>query len=106
MYGAAIPFHVSTSSTKFIAQRADLQEILIHSPKNLQGAITPQRTLTCNQVLSWAAVVFRLHTRFRVVREPRWDDYIVFVAAVFNLAAMASFPGGAPTQHRVVLLAY
>lgn len=48
-------------------------------------------------VLTWLMVCFRLHTRFRVVREPGWDDYFVVLAAVFNLISMIAFLGG--TNH-------
>ncbi|KAH7089108.1 hypothetical protein FB567DRAFT_324925 [Paraphoma chrysanthemicola] len=44
-------------------------------------------------VLSWIAVGFRLHTRFRVVREPGWDDAFVVIAAVLNLVAMIGYFG-------------
>lgn len=39
-------------------------------------------------------VFFRLHTRFRVVREPGWDDYFVVLAAVFNLISLIAFLEG------------
>ncbi|KAF2625596.1 hypothetical protein BU25DRAFT_473709 [Macroventuria anomochaeta] len=38
-------------------------------------------------VATWIAVAFRLWVRFRVVREPGWDDLLVLLAAVLNTAA-------------------
>ncbi|KAF2031504.1 hypothetical protein EK21DRAFT_63184 [Setomelanomma holmii] len=58
-------------------------------------------------LLSWVAVGFRLHTRFRVVYEPGWDDAFVVVAAVLNLVAMTSFFGSINQgigQHIVYIL--
>ncbi|KAH9874361.1 hypothetical protein IAQ61_003550 [Plenodomus lingam] len=45
-------------------------------------------------VVSWLFVGFRLHTRFRVVREPGWDDVFVVLAALFNLVSVIAFLGG------------
>ncbi|CAI6342283.1 unnamed protein product [Periconia digitata] len=39
-------------------------------------------------IISWAAVGFRLYTRFRVVREIGIDDYLIILAAFFNLASL------------------
>lgn len=46
------------------------------------------------QMLSMVAVGFRLHIRLRVVREPWWDDFFVFLAALVNLVALITFLGG------------
>ncbi|KAJ8118369.1 hypothetical protein OPT61_g647 [Boeremia exigua] len=45
-------------------------------------------------LLSWAAVMCRLYTRIRVVREPWWDDLFVFLAAIVNLVAVIGFLAG------------
>ncbi|KAF2829541.1 hypothetical protein CC86DRAFT_191100 [Ophiobolus disseminans] len=50
-------------------------------------------TLPC-LILSWLAVGFRLHVRFRVVREPGLDDVFVILSAVLNLVAHIAFYGG------------
>ncbi|KAH7128150.1 hypothetical protein B0J11DRAFT_430864 [Dendryphion nanum] len=42
-------------------------------------------------IISWATVVFRLYTRFRIQRNPGWDDLFVVLAAIFNLIAMVCF---------------
>ena len=39
-------------------------------------------------------VGYRLHTRFRIVREPGWDDVFVVLAALFNLISLIAFLGG------------
>ncbi|KAF2645529.1 hypothetical protein P280DRAFT_503661 [Massarina eburnea CBS 473.64] len=41
-------------------------------------------------IICWGAVLFRLHTRFRVVREPGWDDYLIMVGVTLNLMALIS----------------
>lgn len=59
------------------------------------------------QVLSWLVVIFRLHTRLRVVREPGWDDLFVFLAALVNLISVVSFLGGnslLADMHHIVLV--
>ncbi|KZM19228.1 uncharacterized protein EKO05_0007362 [Ascochyta rabiei] len=38
-------------------------------------------------VVTWIAVVFRLWVRFRIVREPGWDDFFVILSALSNTAA-------------------
>ncbi|KAH6639686.1 hypothetical protein C7974DRAFT_136906 [Boeremia exigua] len=38
-------------------------------------------------IATWIAVFFRLWVRFRVVKEPGWDDLLVVIAAIFNTAA-------------------
>ncbi|KAH6614068.1 hypothetical protein C7974DRAFT_70203 [Boeremia exigua] len=58
-------------------------------------------------ILSWAAVGFRLHTRLRVVREPWWDDFFVFLAAIVNLVSVIAFLGGVKYglgQHLVYMI--
>ncbi|EAT78609.1 hypothetical protein HBI56_172300 [Parastagonospora nodorum] len=45
-------------------------------------------------VLSLLAVIFRLHIRFRVVREPGLDDLWIVVAAIMKLVGLAAFFGG------------
>ncbi|KAL6710174.1 hypothetical protein ACN47E_009965 [Coniothyrium glycines] len=45
-------------------------------------------------VLTWLMVGIRLHTRFRVVREPGWDDLFVVLAAIFNLVSLIAFLEG------------
>jgi hypothetical protein len=47
-----------------------------------------------SQVLSLIAVGFRLHTRFRVVRDPGLDDVFIIAAAVFKLIGLIAFYGG------------
>ncbi|KAL6706100.1 hypothetical protein ACN47E_006016 [Coniothyrium glycines] len=37
--------------------------------------------------LSWMAVLFRLWVRFRILREPGWDDFFVLVSAIINTVA-------------------
>jgi hypothetical protein len=44
-------------------------------------------------ILAWAAVLFRLWTRFRVVRDAGWDDYIIALTAVVNGVSMVGFVG-------------
>jgi hypothetical protein len=44
-------------------------------------------------VLAWAAVLFRLWTRYKVVRDPGWDDYIIILCSIFNLVSMVGFIG-------------
>ncbi|PVH94605.1 hypothetical protein DM02DRAFT_477858, partial [Periconia macrospinosa] len=57
---------------------------LANKAQTLYGATIPFH------VISWIAVSFRLYTRFKVVREPGIDDYIIIFAALFNLAALIS----------------
>jgi hypothetical protein len=45
-------------------------------------------------ILAWIAVFVRLWTRYKVVRNPGWDDYIIIVCSVFNLVSMVGFIGG------------
>jgi hypothetical protein len=47
-------------------------------------------------ILAWIAVLVRLWTRFRIVRDTWWDDYIILVCSVFNLISMVGFIGGRP----------
>lgn len=49
-----------------------------------------EKTDNC-QIITWFAVGFRLYTRYRVVREPGWDDYLIIPAALFNLLALIAF---------------
>lgn len=39
--------------------------------------------------MSWMAVAVRLWVRFRVVREPGWDDAFIFMAAVRKMEDIA-----------------
>ncbi|KAF1955829.1 hypothetical protein CC80DRAFT_79793 [Byssothecium circinans] len=41
-------------------------------------------------LLCWVAVLFRLYTRFRVVREPGWDDYLIIIGVLLNLISLIS----------------
>jgi hypothetical protein len=45
--------------------------------------------LTLPQIMSWIAVLFRLYVRLKVVREPGWDDFFVFLTAVRCVAVNA-----------------
>ncbi|KAF2115940.1 hypothetical protein BDV96DRAFT_599480 [Lophiotrema nucula] len=45
-------------------------------------------------IIAWCAVLSRLYTRFRIVRQPGWDDYIIILAAIFNLISMITLLGG------------
>ncbi|KAF1966066.1 hypothetical protein BU23DRAFT_603768 [Bimuria novae-zelandiae CBS 107.79] len=54
-------------------------------PAAIYGATLPFHILT------WAAVAFRLYTRYRVVREPGWDDYLIIGGAIFNLMSLITF---------------
>ncbi|KAF2642350.1 hypothetical protein P280DRAFT_467718 [Massarina eburnea CBS 473.64] len=38
-------------------------------------------------VISWAAVLMRLWVRFRIMRDPGWDDYLVVLASCLNSMA-------------------
>ncbi|KAF2873684.1 hypothetical protein BDV95DRAFT_540958 [Massariosphaeria phaeospora] len=55
---------------------------LSNRPETILGVIIPF------QVLSLAAAISRLYVRYRVVREPGWDDYFIILASVFNLAGL------------------
>ncbi|KAH7394995.1 hypothetical protein DE146DRAFT_67684 [Phaeosphaeria sp. MPI-PUGE-AT-0046c] len=46
------------------------------------------------QILSLVAVGLRLHTRFRVVRDPGLDDVFIIAAAIFKLIGLIAFYGG------------
>lgn len=39
------------------------------------------------KVITWIAVALRLWVRFRVMREPGWDDALVILALALNTAA-------------------
>jgi hypothetical protein len=45
------------------------------------------------QVLCWVTVGFRLHTRFRIVRDPGLDDAFVVIAAILSLTGHIGFYG-------------
>lgn len=34
------------------------------------------------KIVTWFAVLFRFWVRFRIVREPGWDDFFVILSAV------------------------
>ncbi|KAF2794936.1 hypothetical protein K505DRAFT_241057 [Melanomma pulvis-pyrius CBS 109.77] len=38
-------------------------------------------------IISWMAILFRLYVRFRIVREPGWDDFFVVLAGTCNTIA-------------------
>ncbi|KAF2738066.1 hypothetical protein EJ04DRAFT_67926 [Polyplosphaeria fusca] len=54
-------------------------------PVTMYGATIPFH------ILAWTAVLWRLYTRFKIVREPGWDDFFVILAALFNLVSMITF---------------
>lgn len=60
---------------------------LSNRPATLYGATLPFH------LLSWAAVLFRLHVRFRTVREPGWDDYLIMLCIIFNLGTLVGLYG-------------
>jgi hypothetical protein len=60
---------------------------LSNRPATMYGTTIPFH------ILSWVAVFARLYTRFRVIRDPGWDDLVVVLAALFNLGSLVGFLG-------------
>ncbi|KAF2127152.1 hypothetical protein P153DRAFT_398518 [Dothidotthia symphoricarpi CBS 119687] len=69
--------------TEMIAKAPDPDEPLPFSNRKatIYGSTIPFL------IISWVAVLFRFWVRFRVVREPGWDDVFVLLAAMCNTAA-------------------
>lgn len=53
-------------------------------------------------MLSLLAVIFRLHIRCRVVREPGIDDLFIVLAAILKLVGLAAFFGGTATLKSLI----
>ncbi|KAF2872088.1 hypothetical protein BDV95DRAFT_493201 [Massariosphaeria phaeospora] len=58
-------------------------------------------------LLAWTAVLLRLYTRFKVLKQHWWDDYLIIVALLMNLVYTVSYLGsmahGGFGQHSLLL---
>lgn len=45
------------------------------------------------QLLSWICVLFRLYTRFVVIKMPWWDDLFVLLSSVSNILTLPKYDG-------------
>ncbi|KAL5448894.1 hypothetical protein PMIN06_007000 [Paraphaeosphaeria minitans] len=61
---------------------------IYNEPETIYGATLPFHILT------WVAIALRVYMRYRVVRAPGWDDLLITISGVFNLAALIAFYGG------------
>ncbi|KAF2703150.1 hypothetical protein K504DRAFT_451904 [Pleomassaria siparia CBS 279.74] len=64
---------------------------LANRPSTMYGTVLPFH------IIAWIAVISRLYTRFRIVREPGWDDYTIIMAALTNVVCMVGYIGGIET---------